>query len=35
MLKTIYSDYVTTRRYLVKYGFMDRSRDCTDYWIKS
>lgn len=34
ILKSIYSDYVTIRRYLIEYGFMGRSRDCTEYWIK-
>ncbi|WP_404457960.1 DUF2087 domain-containing protein [Oceanobacillus kapialis] len=34
ILMAIYSDYVTIRRYLIEYGFMDRSRDCTEYWIK-
>ncbi|WP_238020273.1 DUF2087 domain-containing protein [Oceanobacillus jordanicus] len=34
ILKGIYSDYVTIRRYLIEYGFMNRSRDCTEYWVK-
>ena len=34
MLKAIYHDYVTLRRYLIEYGFMDRSRDGSDYWLK-
>ncbi|MDF2543194.1 MAG: transcriptional regulator [Herbinix sp.] len=34
ILKTIYSDYPTMRRYLIEYGFMDRSTDCTQYWVK-
>lgn len=27
-----YSDYVTIRRYLIEYGFMDRSKDGSSYW---
>jgi len=34
ILKSIYHDYVTLRRYLIEYGFMDRSKDCSDYWLK-
>lgn len=34
-LKTIYSDFATIRRYLIEYGFMERSKDCTEYWIKN
>jgi DNA-binding CsgD family transcriptional regulator len=33
-LKTIYEDYVTIRRYLIEYGFMDRKQDCSQYWLK-
>ncbi|HEX3021428.1 MAG TPA: DUF2087 domain-containing protein [Lachnospiraceae bacterium] len=33
-LKSIYSDYPTLRRYLLEYGFMDRTRDCKEYWLK-
>ncbi|SDM27429.1 DUF2087 domain-containing protein [Sediminibacillus halophilus] len=35
ILKTIYSDFATIRRYLIEYGFMGRSKDCTEYWIKN
>ncbi|MFF2479583.1 DUF2087 domain-containing protein [Paenibacillus sp. NPDC058071] len=28
-------DYVTLRRYLIEYGFMDRTEDCASYWLKS
>ncbi|QTN00589.1 DUF2087 domain-containing protein [Sediminibacillus dalangtanensis] len=35
ILKTIYHDFATIRRYLIEYGFMGRSRDCTEYWIKN
>jgi hypothetical protein len=34
ILKDIYADYPTLRRYLIEYGFMDRSKDCHDYWVK-
>lgn len=34
ILEEIYSDYVTIRRYLIEYGFMDRLRDGSEYWIK-
>lgn len=34
ILKLIYSDYVSIRRYLIEYGFLDRSDDCTTYWVK-
>ncbi|MDF2672825.1 MAG: hypothetical protein K0R09_1090 [Clostridiales bacterium] len=34
ILEEIYSDYVTIRRYLIEYGFMDRHRDGSQYWIK-
>ncbi|ATP40255.1 transcriptional regulator [Solibacillus sp. R5-41] len=34
ILKPIYSDYVTIRRYLIQYGFMERTDDCAFYWVK-
>lgn len=34
VLKEIFVDYGTLRRYLIEYGFMERTRDCTDYWRK-
>lgn len=34
ILEEIYSDYVTIRRYLIEYGFMDRERDGSQYWVK-
>jgi len=34
VLKDIYEDYPTLRRYLIEYGFMERSKDCHDYWVK-
>ena len=35
VLKAIYADFATIRRYLIEYGFMERSKDCTEYWIKN
>ena len=35
ILKTVYDDYVTIRRYLIEYGFMDRTADCARYWMKN
>jgi len=30
----IYDDYPTIRRYLIEYGFLDRTNDCKSYWVK-
>ena len=27
-------DYVTIRRYLIEYGFVDRENDGSAYWVK-
>ncbi|MUT67787.1 DUF2087 domain-containing protein [Paenibacillus sp. NEAU-GSW1] len=27
-------DYVTLRRYLIEYGYLDRKDDCSEYWLK-
>jgi len=35
VLKSIHSDFATIRRYLIEYGFMDRSTDCAEYWVKN
>lgn len=35
VLKAAWHDYVTLRRYLIEYGFMDRERDGSAYWVKS
>lgn len=35
ILKTVYDDFTTIRRYLIEYGFMDRTPDCHSYWLKS
>ncbi|KYH29447.1 bacterial regulatory protein, luxR family [Clostridium tepidiprofundi DSM 19306] len=34
ILKQIYEDYVLLRRYLIEYGFLERTRDCKFYWLK-
>lgn len=33
ILKQIFDDHVTVRRYLIEYGFMKRSSDCQNYWL--
>lgn len=33
-LKSVYDDYVTIRRYLIEYGFMERTKNCKEYWLK-
>ena len=35
ILKKAYHDYVTLRRYLIEYGFLDRQPDGSSYWVKS
>lgn len=34
ILKEIYDDYAVIRRYLIEYGFMERTKDCKEYWLK-
>lgn len=34
ILEPIYHDYATIRRYLIEYGFMERTKDCKEYWLK-
>lgn len=34
ILKEIYDDYAVIRRYLIDYGFMERTNDCKEYWLK-
>jgi DNA-binding CsgD family transcriptional regulator len=35
VLRDIYDeDHVTLRRYLIEYGFLERTRDCGEYWVK-
>jgi len=33
-LKSVYGDYATLRRYLIEYGFMERTKNCKEYWLK-
>lgn len=35
ILKKIQEDYVILRRYLIEYGFLDRTNDCSSYWVKN
>lgn len=34
IIKRIYPDFVTIRRYLIEYGFLDRVKDGSQYWVK-
>jgi hypothetical protein len=34
IIEPIYEDYATIRRYLIEYGFMERTRNCREYWLK-
>lgn len=34
ILKDIFDDYATIRRYLIEYGYMERTTDCKEYWLK-
>lgn len=34
IIKDIFEDFATIRRYLIEYGFMERTRDCKEYWLK-
>ena len=33
VLAAIYDDYASLRRYLIMYGFMERTKDCASYWL--
>ncbi|SET54377.1 transcriptional regulator [Oceanobacillus limi] len=33
ILKSTFDDFVTLRRYLIEYGFMNRSKDGSSYWV--
>ncbi len=35
ILLKIYDDFVTLRRYMIEYGYMERSKDCSQYWVKN
>ncbi len=32
ILRPIYDDFVLIRRYLIEYGFLQRTKDCREYW---
>jgi hypothetical protein len=34
ILKKVYDDYVSLRRYLIEYEFLDREKDGSYYWVK-
>lgn len=34
ILKTVHADFVSLRRHLIEYGFMERSNDGSQYWVK-
>jgi len=34
ILKTVYHDFATLRRYLIEYGFLDRTPDGSQYWLR-
>ncbi len=34
IIECMIDDYVTVRRYLIEYRFMDRTKDGSEYWIK-
>jgi len=35
ILKQVFDDHTTIRRYLIEYGFMGRTTDCRNYWLMS
>jgi len=35
ILKQVFDDHTTLRRYLIEYGFMARTPDCRSYWLMS
>ncbi len=32
-IKEFHDDFVTVRRYLIAYGFLERTRDGKEYWL--
>lgn len=34
LLERVYEDYATIRRALIEYGFLERTNDCSSYWVK-
>lgn len=35
ILKLVYPDFATLRRYLIEYGFLDRTPDGREYWLRN
>ncbi len=35
ILQPVFADFVTLRRYLIEYGFLDRKPDGSQYWLKN
>lgn len=35
IIRPIYADYVTIRRYLIEYGYLDRTPSGSSYWVKN
>jgi len=35
ILKIVYHDFATLRRYLIEYGFLDRTPDGSQYWLRN
>ena len=35
ILKLVYHDFATLRRYLIEYGFLDRTPDGSQYWLRN
>ena len=35
VLKPMYADYVTIRRYLIEYRFLKRKNDGSEYWVNA
>ena len=33
ILEPIYEDFASIRRHLIEYGFMERTQDCSEYWL--
>lgn len=33
IIKEVYEDFATIRRYLIEYGFIERTNDCKEYWL--
>ena len=34
IIKSVYADFATIRRYLIEYGYMERTTDCKEYCLK-